>query len=105
MRASRSCAPRRTIAAGENASLIRFPPCFELGALDCRAAERHQDRRHQRDAPHHRARARFRRAGRAALRLSRPGFLASLHLTARCGDVLVERLGIDLEASPFGPVD
>ena len=31
------------------------------------------------------------------------GFLATVHIAASMGDVLVERLGIDLEASPFGP--
>ena len=31
------------------------------------------------------------------------GFLATCTSRRRCGDVLVERLGVDLEASPFGP--
>ena len=34
--------------------------------------------------------------------VSRPGFLASLHLTVPLADAPVERLAVDLEASPFG---
>ena len=46
------------IAAGENAAgLHRVSPRVRARRARCGAAERHQDRRHQRDAPHHRARA------------------------------------------------
>jgi|SoiMethySBSTD1v2_1073268.scaffolds.fasta_scaffold38794_4 D-galactarolactone cycloisomerase len=91
------------IAAGENANLTDFRPMFEIGAVDV-------------------AQPSVAKIGgvsemRRIIALAHDfgievvphcgylgaGFLATVHLAAAIGDVLVERLGIDLEASPFGP--
>ena len=91
------------IAAGENANLTDFRPMFELGAVDF-------------------AQPSVAKIGgvsemRRIIALAHDfgievvphcgylgaGFLATVHIAASMGDVLVERLGIDLEASPFGP--
>ena len=91
------------IAAGENASLTDFRPIFELGAVDfvqpsvSKIGGVSETRRiialaHDfgiEVVPH---------CGYLGA-----GFLATVHIAASMGDVLVERLGIDLEASPFGP--
>ncbi len=92
------------VAAGENAgSFVEFRQLFEAGALDV-------------------AQPSVAKIGgvsemRRIIALAREigvrvvphcgylgaGFLATVHLAASMGDVLVERLGIDLEASPFAP--
>jgi L-alanine-DL-glutamate epimerase-like enolase superfamily enzyme len=91
------------IAAGENANVTDFRPMFELGAVDF-------------------AQPSVSKIGgvsevRRIIALAHDfgvevvphcgylgaGFLATVHVAAAMGDVLVERLGIDLEASPFGP--
>ena len=91
------------IAAGENASSADFRPMFELGAVDF-------------------AQPSVSKIGgvsemRRIIALAHDfgievvphcgylgaGFLATVHIAASMGDVLVERLGIDLEASPFRP--
>jgi L-alanine-DL-glutamate epimerase-like enolase superfamily enzyme len=91
------------IAAGENANLTDFRPMFELGALDF-------------------AQPSVAKIGgvsemRRIIALAHDfgievvphcgylgaGLLATIHIAASMGDVLVERLGIDLAASPFGP--
>jgi L-alanine-DL-glutamate epimerase-like enolase superfamily enzyme len=91
------------IAAGENANCADFRPMFELGAVDF-------------------AQPSVSKIGgvsemRRIIALAHDfgievvphcgylgaGFLATVHIAAAMGDVLVERLGIDLEASPFGP--
>jgi L-alanine-DL-glutamate epimerase-like enolase superfamily enzyme len=91
-----------TIAAGENASLSDFRPAFELGALDVvqpsvtKVGGISEMRRiialaeifGVRVVPH--------------CPYLGPGFLASLHLTVPLADAPVERLAVDLEASPFG---
>ena len=91
------------IAAGENASLTDFRPIFELGAVDFvqpsvskigGVSEMRRIIALAHDfgvevVPH---------CGYLGA-----GFLATVHIAASMGDVLVERLGIDLEASPFGP--
>ena len=93
------------IAAGENANLTDFRPMFELGAVDF-------------------AQPSVSKIGgvsemRRIIALAHDfgievvphcgylgaGFLATVHIAASMGDVLVERLGIDLEASPFGALD
>ena len=91
------------IAAGENASMVDFRPAFEMGALDV-------------------AQPSVTKIGgitqmRRIIEVARefgvrvvphcpyfgPGFIASLHLIAALpADVTVERLAVDLEASPFG---
>jgi D-galactarolactone cycloisomerase len=97
-------APGAVIAAGENAAgLIEFRRAFELGALDV-------------------AQPSVTKIGgisemRRIIALGQefgvrvvphcpyfgPGFIASLHLTAALpADTPVERLAVDLEASPFG---
>ena len=91
------------IAAGENANLTDFRPMFDIGAVDV-------------------AQPSVAKIGgisemRRIIALAHDfgievvphcgylgaGFLATVHLAATMGDALVERLGIDLEASPFGP--
>lgn len=93
---------RMTIAAGENASQSDFPRAFELGALDVvqpsvtKIGGISEMRRiialaHEfgvRVVPH--------------CPYLGPGFLASLHLTVPLANAPVERLAVDLEASPFG---
>jgi D-galactarolactone cycloisomerase len=91
-----------TIAAGENASPSDFPRMFELGALDVV----------QPSVTKVGGISEMRRivalAEEFAVRVVPhcpylgPGFLASLHLAAPLGDASVERLAVDLEASPFG---
>ena len=62
------------IAAGENAAgLIEFRRAFELGALDVAQPSVTKIGGISRDAPHHRARTRVRRARRAALSVFRTG--------------------------------
>lgn len=64
------------------------------------AAERRQDRRPVGDAGDRRARQGICFAGRAAQRVFRPGFLASLDIDATIApDAPFDRLFIDLEAS------
>ena len=91
-----------TIAAGENASLSDLRPAFELGALDVvqpsvtKVGGISEMRRiialaenfGVRVVPH--------------CPYLGPGFLASLHLTVPLRDASVERLAVDLEASPIG---
>jgi len=92
------------IAAGENAAgLIEFRRAFELGALD--VAQPSVTKIGGISA----MRAIMALAQDAGVRLVPhcpyfgPGFIASLHLTAALpADTPVERLFVDLEASPFG---
>jgi D-galactarolactone cycloisomerase len=91
-----------TIAAGENAAASDFPPMFELGALDVvqpsvtkvggvsavRRITALAEQSGVRVVPH--------------CPYLGPGFLASLHLSAPLADAPVERIAVDLEASPFG---
>jgi L-alanine-DL-glutamate epimerase-like enolase superfamily enzyme len=91
-----------TIAAGENAAASDFPLMFELGALDVvqpsvtkvggvsamRRIIALAQRSGVRVVPH--------------CPYLGPGFLASLHLSVRLADAPVERIAVDLEASPFG---
>ena len=105
MRGWRRCARRvRSSAAGENAAgLLEFRRSFELGALDV-------------------AQPSVTKIGgisemRRIIALAKefgvrvvphcpyfgPGFIASLHIAAALpADTPVERLAVDLEASPFG---
>jgi D-galactarolactone cycloisomerase len=90
------------IAAGENASLSDFRPAFELGALDVV----------QPSVTKVGGVSEMRRIIALAQQLGvrvvphcpylGPGFLASLHLTVPLPDASVERLAVDLEASPLG---
>jgi L-alanine-DL-glutamate epimerase-like enolase superfamily enzyme len=92
------------IAAGENAAgLIEFRRAFELGALDVaqpsvtKIGGISEMRRIIALAKEHGVRV------VPHCPYFGPGFIASLHLIAALpNDVTVERLAIDLEASPFG---
>jgi L-alanine-DL-glutamate epimerase-like enolase superfamily enzyme len=91
-----------TIAAGENSAASDFPLMFELGALDVvqpsvtkvggvsemRRIIALAEKFDVRVVPH--------------CPYLGPGFLASLHLTVPLGDAPVERIAVELEASPFG---
>jgi D-galactarolactone cycloisomerase len=90
------------IAAGENAATSDFPLMFELGALDVvqpsvtkvggvsamRRVIALAEQSGVRVVPH--------------CPYLGPGFLASLHLSVPLADAPVERIAVDLEASPFG---
>src|SRR6185436_13394275 len=93
-----------TIAAGENAAgLIEFRHAFELGALDVaqpsvtKIGGISEMLRIMALAKHHGVRV------VPHCPYFGPGFIASLHLTTLLpADTPVERLFVDLEASPFG---
>ena len=93
------------IAAGENvAGVFGFQSLIEAGRDRHRAAERHQDRRHRRDAEGDRAVPRQGVAVAPHSPYFGPGFIATLHIIAAMPDnPLVEVLWLDMEANPFIP--
>ena len=95
------------IAAGENAAgLHRVSPRVRTPCARCGAAERHQDRRHQRDAPHHGAREEFGVRVVPHCPYFGPGFIASLHITAALpADTPVERLARRSGGEPVRRLD
>ena len=92
------------ISAGENvAGVFGFQSLIEAGGDRHRAAERHQDRRHRRDAAGDRTLSRRRCRGYAAQSVFRPWIHRDACISSRrCPiDPLVEVLWLDMEANPF----
>ena len=91
------------IAAGENANLTDFRPVLEMEALDVAQPSVAKiggvsEMRRIIALAHNFGIEVVPHCGYLGA-----GFLATVHIAAAMGDVLVERLGIELEASPFGP--